>query len=246
MNNEQILKNFSFYAMHECLPKTRILTFDNGKNNCRKKILDAKKKYKISILNYFIDDNQFQIIINGNSTDVTNIVRYTSSITAAEYSQRTEFKAPFWNSRYNLTLIQNGIHLLRLSLMLDRIMIDKEKSLHQADYVFSGYRELTGIKAKYRVVDLQAISKLTGFNNKDDFRLWYIGHSSVMSESVAGILTKVKEATFIGGEDEMKEIAVFASKRGQRIELLVSDDKLPTYALFLPNRRRRIFTRSLK
>lgn len=245
MNNEQILKCFSFHATHECLPRTRILTFDNGKNNCRKKMLDAKKKYKVPILNYFIGENKFQIVINGNSTDVTNIVRYVSSITAAEYSQRTEYEPPFWKPKYNLTLIQNGIHLLRLSLMLDRIMIDKETSLHQADYVFSGYRELTGIKSRYTIANIKVMAKLTGFKNESDFRLWYIGHASTISENVASILSKVREATFIGGKDEMREVAnLFA--RNKKIELIVPDDKLPTYALFLPKKRRRIFTRSLK
>ncbi len=241
-----ILGNFCFNARHEPSPNTRLLIFANSRNNYKERLRQAAKKYRNSVLNYCVTDKEVQILIHGDAQRLTNIVRYTSCLAAADYSLKANDEGPFWKGRYKANIIQKGIHLLRFSLMLDRMMIDREICLHQAEWIHSGYRDLTGIRKRYTVANTKKMAKLTGFTNEEDFRRWYIGYSPEMSEELSGCLSKINNATAIGGKKEIEKIAKTFSRRSWAIEKIIPHERIPTFALFLPNKTRRRFTRSLK
>ena len=241
-----ILENFCLNARHEPSSNTRLLRFDNSRNNYRKRLRQAAKKYSNSILNYCITDKEIQFIISGDAQRLTNIIRYASSLTAADYSQRTNEEKPFWKERYNINIIQKGIHLLRFSLILDRMMIDREICIHQAEWIHSGYRDLTGIRKRYTIANVKKMAKLTGFTNEESFRKWYLQHSSEMSKELSGYLDKINKATAIGGKQEIEKISRMFPERYWTIEEIIPHETIPTFALFLANKTRQKFTRSLK
>jgi REP element-mobilizing transposase RayT len=241
-----ILSNFSMHIMHQCYTRTRLLSFDKSRKNCQERLRQASRKYRGEVLNYCILEDQIQVTINGSSDQVTDIIRYTSSATAADYSLRTDREGPFWKPKYKITMIEKGIHLLRLSLMMDRAMIDREECLHQGEWKFSGYNDLIGIRKRYTIADTKKIAKLTGFRNENDFRQWYIECSAEMSESLSGTLHELNKATVVGSLELLKSIAVMLPRGWSKIDILVNCDKAPTHALYLSDKRRRAFTRSFK
>jgi len=241
-----ILENFSMNVTHNCYRKTRMLSFDNGRKNCMEKMRLASRKYKGKILNYIILDDQMQAVISGSSEQVTDIIRYISSITAADYSLRTNREGPFWKGRYSITLIEKGIHLLRLSLMMDRALIDQEQCLQLGEWKFSGYNDLTGIRKRYVIADACKMAELTGFRNEIEFKEWYVECSAIMSESIPSSIVALNRAAAVGNLDSLERIAERFPRGWSNIEILIEDPKVPTYALYLSEKRRRSFTRSFK
>jgi hypothetical protein len=174
-------------------------------------------------------------------------MKSTTSPTASAHARRTSREGPFWKGRYNAILVQNGIHLLRVCLLMDRIMIDREVCMYPEEWRFSGYREITGVKKRYRIVDTAKTAELTGFEDKQSLRQWYLDDSDSHRFIEAANRDLVDRALAIGDREALDRIAeCFASTTGVNVELVVPDDKNPTYGLFVARKTKMAFTRSLK
>ena len=242
-----ITTEFSFLVIHACRPETRLLRFDNGRKKCQERLRQAVIKSKASVLNYLITPEYLRVIMAGDSAKVSEFMRFAASTIASDHAQRTSREGPFWKGRYNALLIQNGIHLLRVSLLIDRIMIDGEVCIYPGEWEFSGHREITGIRKRYRIVDTKKTAELTGFENEDSLRQWYLDDSEAQRFVEGADRDLLDKALAVGDRQALEKIGeCFARRKSGNIEVIVPDDKNPTYGLFVPNKTKNTFTRSLK
>jgi REP-associated tyrosine transposase len=148
-----ILRNFVFYISHEVRTQTKLLSFNNRRERCRKRLWEAGRKHKAVILNYHISPEKLQVLALGNSEEITDLIKRVVTNTAADHRRRNNIEGPFWRKRFKATLVQNGIHLLRCNLTMDMTMVLEEKCLYPGEWSFSGQREITEIRKRYRIID---------------------------------------------------------------------------------------------
>jgi hypothetical protein len=246
ISRNRILSNSCILASHECARESKLLRFTNGRNNCRERLRQAAGKYSDNILNYFITDHELHVLIKGDAARVSDIMRYTASLTAADYRLRTDRPGPFWQQRYKMLLVENGVHLLRLNLMLDSLMVDRKACIHPGEWEQCGYNDLTGIRKRYTAANLSKLAAMTSFNNAQEFRTWYVEHSQRVRNEFSATIEDVINATAIGSERFVSDIANFHSRGYSAIRKIIPHETISTYALFFSAQRKLRFTRSLK
>jgi hypothetical protein len=145
-------------------------------------------------------------------------------------------------------LVQNGIHLLRMSLLLDRIIIDRGICLYPGEWKDAGYNELIGIRKRYIITDSEQMAVLTGFRSQTDFREWYIEFSQSMALQITGNIDidTIKQTAAIGDKDTLERIADSLPKNYGRIETFIEDDNFPTYALVMAQSKKRRFMKNMR
>jgi hypothetical protein len=248
MRKLDYIGKFSFYTVHEVCRSAELLKFSNRRAYCREQLRLASKKYGGSILNYSISDKCLHFIMAGELNTLTDIVRHTVSTTAINYQNRFESEGPFWKKRCKLLLVQNGIHLLRMSMMLDRIMIDREICLYPGEWKDAGYNELTGIRKRYIITDIEQMALLAGFKDQNDFREWYIEFSQVMAEQISGNIDIdiIKQTAVIGDKNTLQHILDALPRNHGRIETFFQDDNFPTFAIVMAQTKKRRFMKNMR
>lgn len=243
----RILENFVFHVRHEARPQTKLLKFHSGRTACWKRLWKAGRKHKASVLNYHISPEELQMVLAGDSNDVTDLLRRVSSSTAGDRKQAVNIEGPFWKTRYSSTLIQHGVHLLRCNLTIDRTMVFKEENLHPCEWLFSGIHDITERKKRYKLVDVDKLAKLSCFENRHSMKRWYTQHLRTSPDIMCLKPEELNSALAVGDLEHIEMIATCFSNRISVSIKLIADDKFgKSYGLFVPRKTRRAFTRSIK
>jgi len=243
---KSILKDFAFYISHEARTQTRLLNFHNGRKRCENRLREASRQQKVAVLNYHISSDKLQMLVVGNSRQLTELVRYITSTTASEQASRSGREGPFWKNRYNAVLIQHGIHLQRCNLTMDMTMVTQEKCLYPGEWIFSGHREVIEVRKRYRIINRDKTAKLSGFENHGAMKIWYIKHMRKIPESMIFKNDDMLSALAVGSQENLNLIAQYFPRRNRKIKLLADDKDGLSYGLFVSQKAKRHFTRSLK
>jgi len=127
---------------------------------------------------------------------------------ARYYNHHKNLTGSFWEGRYKSTLIQDGTHLSRCLFYIDMNMVRAGVVKHPRQWKWSGHHELTGMRKRYCVLNIEKLlSKLECFDYYS-FLKWYTG-------TIDGILLKEKqqreafwtESKCIGDEFFVKKMA---------------------------------------
>jgi len=243
---KEILQNFAFYVSHEARTQTRLLSFQNGRKECRKRLWEASQKGEAAVLNYHISPEKLQVLASGNSEMITDLIKNVAANTAADHRRRTNIEGPFWRKRFKAALIQHGIHLMRCSLTIDMTMVLQEKCLYPGEWPFAGYREITGTRKRYRIINCDKVARCSGFNDRKAMKKWYLEHISTMPEIIIISPVELISAVAVGDLANMESIAQHFPRKSREIKLLVSDKLGITYGLFVSGKAKRTFTRFIK
>ena len=241
-----ILRNFAFYVSHEVRIQTKLLSFQNGRNRCKKRLWEATKKQKATVLNYYISPENLQVLARGNSEDITNLIKNVAANTAADHRRTHNIEGPFWRKRFKATLIQNGTHLLRCNQTMDMTRVIQEKCLYPGEWLLSGYREIIEIRKRYRIINCDKAAQFSGFENYASMKTWYVEHMNTIPEITIFNPEDLIAAVAVGDLENMELIACCFPRKRKEIKLLVSDKFGMTYGLFASQKAKRTFTRSLK
>jgi hypothetical protein len=111
----------------------------------------------------------------------------------------------------------------------------------------TGYNELTGIRKRYIITDSERMAALTGFKNQTDFREWYIEFSQNMARQITGNIDidTIRQTAAIGDKKTLESIIDTLPRNYGRIETFIKDDKFPTYALIMPQSKKRRFMKNM-
>lgn len=243
---KKILADFAFYIMHESRVNTRLLSFQNGREQCRKRLWEAGRKHKASILNYHISPEKLQVLLHGNSEQMTELIKNVAANTAADHRRRTNKEGPFWRKRFKATLIQHGIHMLRCNLAMDMTMVLQEKSLYPGEWPLSGYQEIIDVRKRYRIINLEKCAKLSGFQDYESMRIWYLEQMNTGPGIVILKLEDLNTAVAMGDLENIELTARCFPRRCSEIKLCCEDKFGKSYGLFVSEKAKRLFTRSLK
>ena len=243
---QRILGNFVFYVNHEARTQTKLLNFNCGRERCRKRLWEATKKQKATVLNYYISSENLQVLARGNSENITNLIKNVAANTAADYRRTHNTEGPFWRKRFKATLIQNGTHLLRCNQTMDMTMVIQKKCLYPGEWLLSGHREIIEIRKRYRIINCDKAAQFSGFENYASMKTWYVKHMNTIPEITILNPEDLIVAVAVGDLENMDLIAGCFPRKRRKIKLLVNDKFGMTYGLFVSQKAKQTFTRSLK
>lgn len=135
----------------------------------------AKKRYKLSILNYSVTSNHIHLLVAGNNDHnvISNSIRLIAGRTGQEFNQRKNRKGAFWEDRYHATAIESGAHLSQCIVYIDLNMVRAGVIEHPSDWPFCGYNEIQAPKRKNVLINYEKLKELLGFNSYADVKTYH-------------------------------------------------------------------------
>lgn len=152
-----------------------------------------------------------------------------------------------WQGRFKTTIIHGGIWIKQCMLLLDLKMIATRKCKHPAEWEYSGWHELVGIKKRYKVTSIShAMEAWEAGTNLKKFRTDYIRaiESCCMNKSF-GCLATWTDALAIGPSEWIASVTAFIPESCKATNVVsisaspLNDEDGNTVALETATNRRR-------
>jgi putative transposase len=161
-----------WHITHRCHKKDFLLRFRSDRLCWIHWLYQARKRFKVTILNYIVTCNHIHLLVKDNSgaSDIPKFMQLLESRTAQEYNNRKNRKGAFWEDRYHATAIDSDIHLIRCILYIHMNMVRAGVIKHPKEWRESGYYEIEHLKKRYRIIDYDALLKLTGIKSVEELQ----------------------------------------------------------------------------
>ncbi len=118
--NRFFLSNHIFHITHRCHNREIHLKYDKDKRNWVKWLLEARKRFGLSVLNYAITSNHIHLLVwEGESEAIQESMQLIAGCTGQAYNKRKHRSGAFWQDRYHPTIIHNKSHLIRCMAYID-------------------------------------------------------------------------------------------------------------------------------
>jgi putative transposase len=136
-------------------------------------LFEAKKRFKLSVLNYMVTSNHIHLLVYDNSGRdvIPKSMQLMAARTGQEYNIRKKRNGAFWEDRYHATAIELNDHLNRCFIYIDLNMVRAGVVDHPKLWPFCGYNEIQAPPRRYRIIDLDSLVSLLGFTELKDLQL---------------------------------------------------------------------------
>ena len=148
-------------------------------------LLEAKKRYGISILNYSVTSNHIHLIVRDPKGEeaIARSVQLIAGRTGQEFNQRKKRKGAFWEDRYHATAVEGDSHLVRCMVYVDLNMVRAGIVKHPSEWVFCGYNEIQNLPKRYCLIDIEELMGLMNVGDAEELKAAYRGW---VEEALAG------------------------------------------------------------
>jgi putative transposase len=135
-------------------------------------LYQAKKKYKLTILNYMLTSNHVHLLVvdTGKRDVIPKSMQLVAGRTGQEYNQRKNRKGAYWEDRYHATAVESGEHLVRCMVYIDTNMVRAGVVSHPSQWSFSGYNEIQEPRRKNVLIDYEKLRILIGSDSYDNLK----------------------------------------------------------------------------
>jgi len=135
-------------------------------------LYQAKKRYKMTILNYMVTSNHVHLLIvdTGKRDVIPKSMQLVAGRTAQEYNQRKNRTGAYWEDRYHATAVESGEHLARCMVYIDTNMVRAGVVSHPSLWSFSGYNEIQEPRRKNILIDYKKLQWLIGSGSYDQLK----------------------------------------------------------------------------
>jgi putative transposase len=106
---------------------------------------------------------------NGRNV-IPKSIQLVAGRTGQEFNNRKKRKGAFGEDRYHATAIETGEHLLHCLVCVDLNMFRAGVVSHPEQWSQGGYNEIQHPRRKNILIDYQALSRLSGFDNFESFQ----------------------------------------------------------------------------
>jgi putative transposase len=125
-------------------------------------LFEAKKRFKIVILNYIVTSNHIHLLVKDDSTqrEIPLFMQLLQSRTAQEYNRRKKRKGAFWEDRYHATAVETGEHLMQCMTYINLNMVRAGVVSDPIEWIESGYYEIQNPRNRKQIIDYSGLSKI--------------------------------------------------------------------------------------
>jgi len=199
----------SYHITHRCHHRNFYLKFDTDRDKYIRLLWEGSRKFKVDIYNFIVTSNHIHLLVSSDVEDgISDFMCHMSGNMARYYNRRKKLTGSFWEGRYRSTLIQDGNHLSSCMFYIDMNMVRAGVVKHPRQWKWSGYHELTGIRKRYRVLNIDKLLSKLDILDYYYFLKWYSG---TLNEILLN--EKLKREAFwseskcVGDESFVKRIA---------------------------------------
>ena len=107
--NRHFIAGHIWHLTHRCHKRKFLLKFSKDRTRWMELLLEAKKRYQLSILNFIVTSNHAHVIVSDNSgsDSIPRAMQLIAGRTGQGYNQRKGRKGAFWEDRYHATAIES-------------------------------------------------------------------------------------------------------------------------------------------
>ena len=140
----------------------------------RKWLRDGASHYNVPILGYCITSNHVHLLAYAHDSEsLSRLMQFVEGRCAQDYNRRKKRRGAFWEDRYHCTMIGSGRYLWACLAYIDMNMVRAGVVSHPEEWEWCGYRELMGIRRRYRILDQTVLLEKTGIESLEDLRACY-------------------------------------------------------------------------
>jgi putative transposase len=161
-----------WHITHRCHKSEFLLKFSRDRRRWLQWLYEAKKRYKLVILNYAVTSNHIHLLVVGEDDRdvIPNSIKLVAGRTGQEFNQRKSRKEAFWEDRYHATAVESGEHLLKCLVYIDFNMVRAGVVRHLSEWPFCGYNEIQEPKRKNILINYERLTELLGFDSYDEVK----------------------------------------------------------------------------
>jgi putative transposase len=160
-----------WHLTHRCHNRDFLLKFRRDRVRWRYWLFEARKRYGLSVLNYIVTSNHIHLLVfDRKPYAIQKSMQLVAGRVAQEYNRRKSRKGAFWEDRYFSTAIACDHHLIRCLVYIDLNMVRAGVVRHPAQWKDSGYVEIQSPPMRYRVIDSEALCRLTCSSSVNSLR----------------------------------------------------------------------------
>lgn len=140
-----------------------------------RRLREASLRHSASVLNYMVTGNHVHLLLRADSPgSVAHAMQYLSGCVAQDYNRRKKREGAFWRGRYRPTLVESGAHLTRCFFYIEFNMVRAGVVRHPEEWVGGAFREHSGQRKRYRIIDRSALLNCLECPAPDRFQDWYL------------------------------------------------------------------------
>ena len=160
-----------WHITHRCHKREFLLKFAKDRRRWVQWLFEAKKRYRLDILNYVVTSNHIHLlVVDGEAAVIPKSLQLVEGNTAQEFNLRKQRKGAFWKDRYHATAVETGEHLLRCLVYIDLNMVRNGVVKHPAQWAHGGYREIQNPPLRYGLINLSKLIECCGFGGEEELR----------------------------------------------------------------------------
>jgi putative transposase len=150
---------------------------------------DRLNTYRIALLNYCITSNHTHLLLRPRDGATESLSLFMQSLEgdfAQYYNLRKGRFGAFWWDRYHAVMIQDGLHLRRCMVYIDLNMVRAGVVKHPAEWEWTGYQELMGLRRRNRLLDREMLCRCLEYDRSDDgFAALRRKHKELVADTLA-------------------------------------------------------------
>ncbi|MFN0316028.1 MAG: transposase [Burkholderiales bacterium] len=161
--NRFVLHGHVRHITYRCHQREFLFKFSRDRITYLRWLFEAKKRYGICVLNYVVTSNHVHLLVlDKGEGEIAQSMQLIAGRTAQQYNTRKRRQGAFWQDRYHATAIESGEHLHRCLVYVDLNMVRAGAVSHPDQWEHGGYREIQSPRNRYRIIDLNELSRLCG------------------------------------------------------------------------------------
>ena len=166
-----------YHVSNTCYAPIQIFRFANMRDQAMRRLREMKQKHPVRVLDFLLYPTGFRMLLAAKHPgQISDAMRFFSGMTARDWQQRKKKEGAVWRRGYNVTLVEKGPQAIRCALDMDFAMARSGDPdfFHPLLWKHSGHHDLTGVRKRYRGVDLKAVDEHLTDMPREQFRDWYI------------------------------------------------------------------------
>ncbi len=223
--NRYILPGYIYHITHRCHDRDFLLRFRLDRIEYCSRLRNAIHKHHISLFDYCITCNHIHFLCTcDHSKDLSRFMQRLQSEFAEYFNKRKHRYGAFWGERFHNTMVDSGDYLWNCLRYIDLNMVRAGVVSHPRDWSWCGYRELTGLRQRYRLLNVDRLTQLLGLNSPQS--LAEIHEQRIAEAIKEGNLARQPiwtESIAVGGREFVGTIASDTKKR-KRLKVEMTDD----------------------
>lgn len=204
--NRNFCKGYVWHITQRCHRKSFLLKFARDRRRWRHWLFEARRRHKLSVLNYIVTSNHIHLLCADRGTgEISQSMQLVSARTAQEFNNRKSRKGAFWDDRYHATAVQTDSHLLRCITYIDLNMVRAGAVEHPGQWDACGYNELRRPWTRKGIIDFECLMK---FLNVGSMAELVDLQNEKIAEEIASTRrdSKWTESVAVGDERFLQEI----------------------------------------